>query len=283
MASITFVTTCKGRLEHLRQSLPLMAGQPDAACVVVDYDCPDRCGEWVAASHPAVKVVRVENSPLFNPSHARNLGAAAADSPWIAFVDADILLAQQFTDTVLPTLAEKRYYRPDPLSADTWGTCIVSAPEFSAIAGYDDEMRPWGGEDDDLYWRLRTLLGCQPGSFDAALVQPLPHSDAARMRYSDATERWDSQRANSLYLHIKYDLMRLTGQRVLPRELRSRIYAEVRRTVLADARNKATATRIEISIPTTPEVPLWGWELKRTWIFELAKIPGMPASPLATA
>lgn len=47
MPLLTFVTTCRGRLAHLRRSLPTFVAQPDAEVVVVDYDCPERSGEWV--------------------------------------------------------------------------------------------------------------------------------------------------------------------------------------------------------------------------------------------
>ena len=62
----SIVTTCKGRLEHLKQSLPRMAAQAGAEVIVVDYDCPDGAGAWVAENFPAVRVVRVADAPLFN-------------------------------------------------------------------------------------------------------------------------------------------------------------------------------------------------------------------------
>ena len=40
MAFITFITTCRGRLAHLRETLPSFAAQPDAAVIVVDYRLP---------------------------------------------------------------------------------------------------------------------------------------------------------------------------------------------------------------------------------------------------
>ena len=76
--ALTFVTTCMGRLRFLRETLPLLAAQPAAACVVVDYGCPDHCGDWVQANLPQVKVVRWPAASTFHAAHARNLGAAAA-------------------------------------------------------------------------------------------------------------------------------------------------------------------------------------------------------------
>jgi hypothetical protein len=38
---LSIVTTCKGRLHHLRRSLPGFLAQPDTQVIVVDYDCPE--------------------------------------------------------------------------------------------------------------------------------------------------------------------------------------------------------------------------------------------------
>lgn len=52
MKKLTYITTCKGRLHHLQETLPLVANQPAISLVVVDYGCPDHAGEWVAKQFP---------------------------------------------------------------------------------------------------------------------------------------------------------------------------------------------------------------------------------------
>src|SRR5262245_54418958 len=95
-AALTLVTCCMGRLAHLRQSLPAMAAQPNCSCVVVDYSCPEQCGDWVAEAFPQVTVVRVPGRASYSPSAARNRGAAAADTPWFCFIDADVIPSGRF-------------------------------------------------------------------------------------------------------------------------------------------------------------------------------------------
>ena len=70
---IAFVVTCKGRLHHLKETLPLIVKQEPDEIVVVDYGCPDGTAAWVAVNFPRVKIVQFD-SPSFNVSHARNLG-----------------------------------------------------------------------------------------------------------------------------------------------------------------------------------------------------------------
>ena len=64
--TIAFVTTCKGRLHHVRETLPLIAQQAPDEIIVVDYGCPDRVGDWVTANVPQARVVRVDDDPGFS-------------------------------------------------------------------------------------------------------------------------------------------------------------------------------------------------------------------------
>ena len=48
--ALVFVTTCKSRLHHLKETLPRMAAEAGAQCVVVDYGSPDGAGDWIASS-----------------------------------------------------------------------------------------------------------------------------------------------------------------------------------------------------------------------------------------
>src|SRR5215467_11575077 len=93
---LSFVTVCKARLEHLEQTLPLLAAQPGTEAIVVDYGCPQGTRSWVRERFPGVKVVEVDDDPGFCVARARNLGAAAASAPRLCFVDADVRLREGF-------------------------------------------------------------------------------------------------------------------------------------------------------------------------------------------
>src|SRR5476649_2313793 len=119
-SKICFVIPCKGRLAHLRESLPRVAAQ--APCIVVDYDCPENSGDWVNAHHPEVAVVRIRNEPGFNLARARNLGAAETRADWIVFLDADVVPSPHFAEAVSALLRDGLFLRPAPAGTDTWGT-----------------------------------------------------------------------------------------------------------------------------------------------------------------
>lgn len=280
LTKIAFIVTCKGRLHHLRQSLPLLARQPGAECVVVDYDCPDQTHLWVAEHLPAVRVVHVRDAPLFSASRARNLGARAATAPWLCFIDADILIADEFAATLAPLLREGSYYRPQPVAWEQWGMHLCARADFERIGGYDEVLAGWGSEDNDIYLRLERL-GRRPAPFPGRLISSLPHGDEERTRFHEVRDRWVNQRINAIYLQVKYDLVRQLGPAALGQEMRQTIYAEVRRTVLQDAAQGVATSRFEVRLPDGAEARLMpGWAMTRRLVYEMAPVPGAPSAGL---
>ena len=186
---LTFIIPCMGRLDHLRQSLPAALAQPGCRTVVVDYSCPDHSGDWAAGHGPGVAVVRVPGQSTFHLARARNLGAAAAATPWLCFLDADVVPAPGFEADVLSRSVAGTYYRSAPIKTGTWGLVVVSRADFDRAGGYDECYRGYGGEDVDLYDAL-AAAGSQAGTFPAGLVRHIPHADTRRTDHYAAKDLW---------------------------------------------------------------------------------------------
>lgn len=201
-----------------------MLAQMAAQVVVVDYDCPDGTAAWVRDNHPEVKVVRVENTSGFRIAHGRNLGAATATTDWLAFLDADMLLAPGFLASLLPGLKPNHYFRPKPLTRQNWGSFVCSRQNFTKVGGYDEVYEGWGGEDDDIYEAL-TLSGARPANFDGALITEIEHDDEMRVKFHKVS-KITSHRINQHYRRIKFDLTKLVRSQ-LPEVSRREIYAKV--------------------------------------------------------
>src|SRR3954463_187375 len=138
---LSIVTTCKGRLHHLRQSLPLFLAQPDAEVIVVDYDCPDGRADVVPREFPAARVVAVKDRPHFDISRARNLGGDAASGEWLAFIDADIVVAPDFHQRLAPKLQPGTFHHfPRARASSLWGSCVMRRADFVAVGRYDEVM-----------------------------------------------------------------------------------------------------------------------------------------------
>jgi hypothetical protein len=257
---ITFVTVCKARLAHLRQSLPVAAGQ--APCVVVDYACPEGTGDWVSANHPDVELLRISQSASFSVAAGRNAGASLAKTEWLCFLDADVIPVAHFVEAVTPLLRAGHFYRPWPLTADNWGTVICARTDFERVAGYDVVFDGWGGEDDDLYHRLQ-LAGVNPAHWPGYLLSAIAHGDQTRMRFHAVKDREISRRLNFAYMRMKNDLRTMLGEEpAIP--LRRAVFAEVKR-VLSDSLHVGSPAQISITLPDSGLLP--GWQAGRTLIY----------------
>lgn len=168
----SIVTTCKGRLDDLKKSLPRFAAQPDAEVIVVDYDCPEHCGEWVATEFPAVKVVAVPDRPLFNLPDARNHGAKMATGKVLVFLDADIIVAEDFLErTKFP--GRKKVFGAFEAFGNRnslRGSSMIRRVDFEALEGFDELLSGYGGEDLDMYMRLR-ISGAEQVDLDEAGIE----------------------------------------------------------------------------------------------------------------
>lgn len=273
---LCFVIPCKGRLAHLRESLPRAAAQ--APCIVVDYDCPERSGDWVAENFPDVRLLRVQNDSGFNLARARNLGAAQTRADWIVFLDADVVPSPHFAEAVAPLLDAGSFLRPSPLAKDTWGTVIVPRDAFLRAGGYDEVFSCWGVEDDDLYARLGSMRLKQV-SFPATLLRAIAHDDESRVRYYEIKDRELSHRVNVCYMALKQDLQALSG--IAPAiELRRALHAEVSR-VLVQSLPVGAGARIEFELPDRRLLPGWAAARRLTYIVPAVPRPAS-AAPAAT-
>lgn len=228
LSDLTFVVPCMGRLAHLARTLPRLLALAPAQVRVVDWNCPDGTAEWVAANHPSCAVLRVRDVAFFNLAAARNAGAAHVQTPWICFVDADVLLDPRFGD-VLRTLDPRAYFVADSAMPPLRGTVLCPRAAFQAVDGYDEVMQGWGSEDTDFYRRLE-LAGYARRVFDAALLEAIVHEDALRTLHYEEADPVRSVRLNAFYMHVKLDLMKLSGSPLSAparRALRARIEAQI--------------------------------------------------------
>lgn len=273
----SFVTTCKGRLHHLQQTLPLLVQQENSEVVVVDYSCPQKTGDWVEQHHPQVKVVRVTDDEGFLLARARNLGAQASTAPWLIFIDADIRLVGDLLSWLRPRLAPGTYFRAGITSLDNFGTFACHRSDFDKAGGYDEILRGWGMEDNDLYCRLRAS-GCEQQLFPGEFLDAIPHGHEARTQFSPYKNRWVSHIISSLYLQMKYDLDKLLPEKP-GKEMHQKLYEHARQNVLriiSQGENADMRIRLPLGDhPTLPNTsPLCG--IERTLVYTLRPRAAMP-------
>lgn len=215
---VSVITTCKGRLHHLRRTLPSMLSQSfcgGCEIVVVDYGCPRATYEWCKSLNlKRVVAARVkDDTDVFNLARARNCGAVVATGTYYAFIDADIYLHNCFLQTTVGLLAKPGvgltksvFVKTKP---DLCGSCVVEASVYRAVRGYDEAIVGWGPEDTDFYQRCMALTECI--DFRPDLFRPITHSNADRVRYYDDDSRQTSCKRISQYLEQRTGLVNPGG------------------------------------------------------------------------
>jgi len=272
----SIITTCKGRLSHLKRSLPRFLEQRDSEVIVVDYDCPDGTAVYVRRTHPTAKVVAVADAPVFNISHARNLGAEVASGDWLVFLDADVVPAPDMLKRVTEVLKadatkpKRRYYRIDSDSLSLVGSCVVRRADFVAVQGYDRVIDGYGGEDNEFYARLERIKRAR-SDLDGNLIETcLQHSEEARVRFFKRKSIIGSIRINAAYRVVKHGLLQQLGVPELPEETRRALYVHVRKAVKVALMSRKTNVRIAVPLPDDHGHMLyWEWEAKRQLLFDL--------------
>ena len=270
----SIITTCKGRLAHLRESLPRSTAQADCETVVVDVVCPDGTAAAVARDFPTARVVQLQDNGAFlNVARARNRGAAAAGGEWLIFLDADIVVAEDFVTRLQPLLKRGTIFRFGPSKGrvkGTNGSCILHRDDFAVAGGYDEAMECYGGEDNDFYFRLE-LLGLETEMLDLALIDAVVvHDDAARVRFTRYGSKIRHQRVNSAYIIVKGTLLRQLGPDGLSPEQCRTLYGLVRDVVDQTHDKLDQPVHFTLEMPPDPGfMPMPAWNATRQIVFNL--------------
>jgi len=215
---VSVVIPCKGRLSHLKQILPVMLQQEtqyNVEFVIVDYDDPDRCGDWAESLDcEKIRVVRAQNKPLFHLSHARNVGCRKAKGQLIIVADADCLIQPHLFDVVFGMLDWGYVAVQNPVEHGDKscgrGCYGIHKRTWQRLRGYDENFYGYGYEESDLWQRAQQHGDVAP--FPRGLCYTIPHTEAARVKHYPAWVAGDCK-ADRKY---KFDKMKRTGRLVNP-------------------------------------------------------------------
>jgi hypothetical protein len=195
--AIWIVVPCMGRLSFLQKTAGLVLAQPDVRYCLVDYSCPDRCGEWLERTFEReigerrAVVERVGGQRLFNKSKAHNAGAWRAlreGAEYLCFLDADTLVNQGFLTCVRERVTPRRFLiagrAADGSDARSLtGLLAVHGQAFRGVGGFDESFLGWGAEDIELRLRLFLIGGLDHGDVPLSLIRPIVHDDGLRTQF----------------------------------------------------------------------------------------------------
>lgn len=184
----------------------------------------------------------------------------------MGFFDADIRIAPDLFEQLLPVLNPALFYLPVPMDPNCMGSCIVPRLAFEKLGGYDEAIDGWGGEDKDLYTALEHS-GMRQAGFPGSLLKPIPHADDERTRFYGFKNVDRSIRLGHLYNTIKYDLIRLTGKAMAlerRQQLRRTLEELILMTVVSRTSKEFKLVLADRRLKTRPPLPLDQRPLIRT-------------------
>ena len=208
----TIVVTVKNRLEHFLKTFSFNVSQIgiDYKILYVDYDSEDDFvkslyneikykNDIFSPNLKQIKLVRLTKKEKYDIRRAKNLGAlyAVEDSSILAINDANTMLGMNYLNKwckltvesktfVTNRIQESRAAYPKRMNPIVnYGNIVVSASDIKKVNAYDENNgSKWGGDDDDLFHRLK-LLGLReinPYSIEDAEQYSIMHSDELRFK-----------------------------------------------------------------------------------------------------
>lgn len=190
--TVSIITRCKGRLNHLKQTLPFMLMQDyfQTEIIVVNYNSPDGLHEWLMEEYGnqyklnRLIEVFVPDTLYFDHSHSRNVGLKAALGDWVLYLDADCKASNELVRYLLFRIAQDKMFAMIgyPTPPDTSGTLFAKRQDLLDLGGFQESFFGWGYEDGDMRDRL-FLHGREMFCFNPRFIEPIPHADVERFKY----------------------------------------------------------------------------------------------------
>jgi len=221
---IAFCTTCKGRAQHVEETLPKNlldnCGYQNAVFIILDYNSQDHLLEFVKTRHSkalsswrlVVYSYRVDTS--FHLSHAKNMAARLGileGADILVTMDADNFTGPGFAQFIaekfkaapqtqpgmflspnFPLIHSLPYGPSRPLRGFA-GRLAIRAQDFVKMGGYDETFDTWRGEDIDMISRLEKV-GYRAQFIDNSYLIVIPHNAAVRFKeYPHARELFENK------------------------------------------------------------------------------------------
>ena len=212
---IVFSTTCKGRAQHIEQTLPLNmrdnADYPDCKFLILNYNSPDNLLDYLVTEHKsALKSGRlvVYSTAVSGPFHmgnAKNMAHRCAmleGADVLVTLDADNFTGPGFAQFIADNFRGNGTFmcpdfetiKNDPANRPARGFAgrlAISPQDFIKAGGYDERFDTWRGEDMDLIARLRRM-GYNQQFFDNCHLDAVRHGAGVRFKEYPHAKKYEN-------------------------------------------------------------------------------------------
>lgn len=207
---LSFCTTCMNRVEHLKETLPKnieLINKFNAELVLVNYDSKDDMHEFIMNNYsnyievrptsPArsfqnkiINYIKIENKEYFDRFHAKNIAHRYTLGDVLVNLDADNFLTENVILLIINTFQKNMNSILQYMFEQNEGFIAISRDNFFKLGGYNELMKNWGFEDNDLVNRAKTFLICDYYEIEKDFVSFIKHSDESRFENLENKD-WD--------------------------------------------------------------------------------------------
>lgn len=205
---ISFCTVCMNRSEHLKITLEKNIkdniSYGNLEFVVLDYNSTDGLEDWIFSSmgeyleKGILKYIKTEEPKYFLRSHSKNIASIHATGEIVCNVDADNFIGLQFADYINECFSknENVFLSADQILSDKGciGRICLKKEDFIEVRGYDESMRDYGFEDNDLINRLE-MKGLIQHNIPLKYMNSIAHEDVKRVE-----NEYNTKEIKTIYL-----------------------------------------------------------------------------------
>lgn len=160
---ISLFTTCKGRLDYLRRTLPanVRNAHPNIELVILNYGSTDQMDAWMKANFRAeieagtIAYYRSAGQTYYDSAHSKNCGARLSTGDVVCNIDADNFAEREFQDYLFEKFSDPALDMLFNLHVDgRTGRLALRKRSFEKVGGHNEEMKGYGSDDVDLRDRV---------------------------------------------------------------------------------------------------------------------------------
>lgn len=201
---IVFCTTCRGRAQHLKETLPRNLQDnrnfEDCKFFVLDYNSEDDLSQYLRHQHAAdidsgrLVTYKYPEAQRFHMAHAKNMAhrlGILEGGDILVNLDADNFTGPGFAEWIAGEMRQADgdvflwsrmiQHGPDRLPRGISGRIAVTKQQFLLAGGYDEKFSTWSPDDKDFNARLRRL-GFDALEIDTQFLNAITHPDQMRFR-----------------------------------------------------------------------------------------------------
>lgn len=181
------------RLHHLQETLPMNLHDCESddrvEFVILDYNSTDGLESWMNNNFrffsPKVVYYKTTEPLYYNRSHSRNMAFRLASGDIVCNLDADNYVGKGFVKYIEQVFKQNQsvFVVPkDENLGDTFGKICMTKEDFLQIRGYDEAIKGYGFEDNDIKNRLLNLGRKEVGFEQTAFLKAITHPEEDRIK-----------------------------------------------------------------------------------------------------